>query len=90
MGSVSIGLFIKNYGDAEGTIDYFKDYLECNNMLNCMYNYGFDQHILYNHGIDVMGFGADTMYIAILADPSRIHSESLTLNYGYFSILIIG
>ena len=72
---VSIGLFIDNYGDAEGTIDYFKDYLEDNSMLKCWHNYGFDRHILYNHGIDVMGFGADTMHMARLADPSRIHSD---------------
>ena len=86
MGYVSIGLFIENYDDAEGTIYYFKDYLVDNNMLNCRHNYGFDRHILYNHGIDIMGFGADTMYMAILADPGRIHSESLTLNYSYFSV----
>ena len=64
-------LFIDNYADAEGTIDVFKDYLEDPNYLKCWHNYGFDRHIFYNHGIDVRGFGGDTMHMARLADPSR-------------------
>ena len=36
------------------------------------HNYGFDRHILYNHGINVKGFGGDTMHMARLADPSRM------------------
>lgn len=36
------------------------------------HNYGFDRHILYNHGINIKGFGGDTMHMARLADPSRM------------------
>ena len=49
------------------------------------HNYGFDRHIFYNHGIDVKGFGGDTMHMARLADASRGPKEyslsSLTTSY---------
>jgi len=54
-------LMIDNFADAEGTILAFKDYLEDPNYLKCWHNYGYDRHILYNHGIDCKGFGGDTM-----------------------------
>lgn len=50
----------------------FKDYFEDPNYLKVWHNYGFDRHILFNHGIDVQGFGGDTMHMARLADPSRM------------------
>lgn len=50
----------------------FKEYLENPEILKCWHNYGFDRHVLYNHGIDVKGFGADTMHMARLVDPSMI------------------
>ena len=40
--------------------------------MKCWHNYSFDRHILFNHGIDVKGFGGDTMHMARLADPSRM------------------
>ena len=48
----------------------FKEYFENPNILKCWHNYGFDRHILYNHGINVQGFGGDTMHMARLVDPS--------------------
>ncbi len=65
-------LFIDNYADASGVIMEFKDYLEDPKYLKCFHNYGFDRHIFYNHGIDVKGFGGDTMHMARLADPSKM------------------
>ena len=65
-------LFIDNYSDAKDIILEFKEYLENDNYLKCWHNYGFDRHILYNHGIDVRGFGGDTMHMARLVDPSRM------------------
>lgn len=50
--STHIGLFIDNYADAQGVIDEFKGYFEDGGMHKCWQNYGFDRHILYNHGID--------------------------------------
>ena len=39
------------------------------------HNYGFDRHIFYNHGINVRGFGGDTMHMARLFDSSRNPGE---------------
>lgn len=65
-------LFIDNYADAEGVIDVFKEYLEDPTYKKCFHNYGFDRHIFFNHGIDVKGFGGDTMHMARLVDPSKL------------------
>ena len=65
-------LFIDNYADAAGVINEFKEYFEDPKILKCWHNYGFDRHILFNHGIDVKGFGGDTMHMARLADPSKL------------------
>jgi DNA polymerase-1 len=35
------------------------------------HHYGFDRHVLWNEGIDVYGFGGDTMHMARLQDTSR-------------------
>ena len=42
--------------------------------------YGFDRHVLFNEGINVLGFGGDTMHMARLSDTSRMKYslESLT------------
>jgi DNA polymerase-1 len=65
-------VFIDNYADAAGIIMEFKEYFEDEQYLKCWHNYSFDRHILYNHGIDVKGFGGDTMHMARLSDPSRL------------------
>jgi DNA polymerase-1 len=61
---------IDNFADAEGTLIEFKEYFESGDYLKCWHNYGFDRHILFNHGIDCKGFGGDTMHMARLFDPS--------------------
>ena len=63
-------LLIDNFADAEGILLELKDYFEDPNYLKCWHNYGYDRHILYNHGIDCRGFGGDTMHMARLFDPS--------------------
>ena len=63
-------LLIDNFADAEGTLMEFKQYFESEDYLKCWHNYGFDRHILFNHGIDCKGFGGDTMHMARLFDPS--------------------
>lgn len=40
----------------------FKEYFEDEKYKKIWHNYGFDRHIFYNHGIDVKGFGGDTMH----------------------------
>ena len=68
-------LFIDNYVDADDVISEFKAYFEDENYLKCWHNYGYDRHILYNHGIDCKGFGGDTMQMARLHDPSKLPNE---------------
>lgn len=53
----------------------FKEYLEDPNYLKVFHNYGYDRHIFFNHGIDVKGFGGDTMHMARLVDPSRLPNQ---------------
>lgn len=59
-------VFIDNFGENAGLINHFKDYLENNSYKKVWHNYGFDRHLFYNHGIDVRGFGGDTMHMARL------------------------
>lgn len=63
-------LFIDNYADAKDLILEFKEYFENPQYLKCWHNYGFDRHVLFNHGINCKGFGGDTMHMARLLDPS--------------------
>jgi DNA polymerase I len=46
------------------------------------HNYGFDRHVLYNHDINALGFGGDTMHMARLWQAGRLKGgyslESLT------------
>ena len=65
-------LFIDNYADSSDLIMVFQEYFENEKYLKVWHNYGFDRHIFFNHGINVKGFGGDTMHMARLADPSRM------------------
>jgi len=73
-------LWIDNLDDAQGLLQEFKDWLEDSRVLKVWHNYGFDRHVLYNEGINVKGFGGDTMHMARLSDTSRMKYslESLT------------
>lgn len=64
-------VFIDNFGECKDLILEFKDYFEDNTTKKVWFNYGFDRHILYNHGIDAKGFGGDVMHMARLLDSSR-------------------
>jgi DNA polymerase-1 len=68
-------LFIDNYAECEGIVDVFKDYFEDKRFLKVWHNYSFDRHIFYNHGINVLGFGGDTLHMARLYDTSRMPNE---------------
>ena len=54
-----------------------KPFLECERCLKVWHNYGFDRHVLWNHGVDVRGFGGDTMHMARLWDAGRLAGYSL-------------
>lgn len=64
-------LWIDNLDEAFGTLEVFKPWFEDENHLKVWHNYGFDRHVMWNHGIDVRGFGGDTMHMARLEDTSR-------------------
>jgi len=44
-------------------------------MYKVWHHYGFDRHIITNHGINLRGFLADTMHVARLLNPSSHLSE---------------
>jgi DNA polymerase-1 len=64
-------LFVDNFGENAGLLDFFKPYLESKEHKKSWHNYGFDRHLFYNHNIDVKGFGGDTMHMARLFDASK-------------------
>jgi DNA polymerase-1 len=68
-------VFIDNFGMNAGLINFFKEYLEREEFLKVWHNYGFDRHVFYNHGINVRGFGGDTMHMARLYDSSKMFGE---------------
>ena len=73
-------LWIDNLDDAKGILHEFQPWLEDEKVLKVWHNYGFDRHVLFNEGINVLGFGGDTMHMARLSDTSRMKYslESLT------------
>jgi hypothetical protein len=78
-------LWIDNLDDAHGVLQSFKEWFEDERFLKLWHNFGFDRHVLWNEGMDVKGFGGDTMHMARLQDTSRIRNggggyslESLT------------
>jgi SAP domain/3'-5' exonuclease len=70
-------LFIDNLDDSCGLLQEFKDWFENEKYLKVWHNYGFDRHVMYNEGINVLGFGGDTMHMARLLDTSRKNGYSL-------------
>jgi hypothetical protein len=64
-------LWVDNLDDACGILQEFKPWLEDATKLKVWHNYGFDRHVLWNEGINCLGFGGDTMHMARLQDTSR-------------------
>lgn len=46
-------LFVDNMSSKDDLVQVFKEYFEDENYLKGWFNYGFDRHIFYNHGVDV-------------------------------------
>ena len=61
----------------EAVMRAFAPFLESEKHLKAWHNYGFDRHVLWNHGIDVRGLGGDTMHLARLWDAARKNGYSL-------------
>ena len=49
-------LWIENLDESEGVLNIFKNWFENESIKKVWHNYGFDRHVLYNHGIDCRGF----------------------------------
>jgi hypothetical protein len=64
-------LWIDNLDDAYDILQEFKDWFENERFLKVWHNYGFDRHVMWNEGINVLGVGGDTMHMARLQDSSR-------------------
>lgn len=72
-------IWIDNLDSCEGVLDEFKAYFENEAIKKVWHNYSFDRHVLFNHGINVKGFGGDTMQMARLWDSSRTMSGGYSL-----------
>lgn len=70
-GSGSV-LWIDNLDEAVGVLQEFKEWFEDERFLKVWHNYGFDRHVMFNEGIDVRGFGGDTMHMARLENTARL------------------
>ena len=68
-------LWIDNLDDAFDILQIFKPWFENEKHLKVWHNYGFDRHVMWNHGIDVKGFGGDTMHMARLENTARARSS---------------
>ncbi|POM80685.1 DNA polymerase I [Phytophthora palmivora] len=72
-------VWVDNLDSAEGTLQYFKDFLESQKYLKVWHNYSFDRHVLFNHGINVQGLGGDTMHMARLWNTARFQHGGYSL-----------
>ncbi|TMW57836.1 hypothetical protein Poli38472_014439 [Pythium oligandrum] len=72
-------VWIDNLDSAEGTLEYFREFLESKEYKKVWHNYSFDRHVLYNHGINVQGLGGDTMHMARLWNTARFQNGGYSL-----------
>ncbi|CEG44529.1 mitochondrial dna polymerase a [Plasmopara halstedii] len=72
-------IWVDNLDSAQGTLQYFKDFLESTDYLKVWHNYSFDRHVLFNHGINVQGLGGDTMHMARLWNTARFQNGGYSL-----------
>lgn len=72
-------IWVDNLDGADGTLNYFKDFLQDPTRKTIWHNFSFDRHVIYNHEIDVRGFGGDTMHMARLWNTARTHRGGYSL-----------
>ena len=75
-------LFVDFLEGDPGLMDIFKPYFE-SERLKVWHNYSFDRHVFFNGGIDVRGFGGDTMHMARLVDSGRTRYSLHALSEDY-------
>jgi DNA polymerase-1 len=72
-------LWVDTYQQSEGgdnvkgeqLLQVFKGYFENDEIKKVWHHYGFDKHVLSNHGIECKGFAADTLHMARVYDSAR-------------------
>ena len=72
-------LWIDNLDDADGVLDVFRPFFSSRKAKKVWHNYGFDRHVLYNHDVDCLGLGGDTMHMARLWDTARLKDGGYSL-----------
>ncbi|CCI46021.1 unnamed protein product [Albugo candida] len=72
-------IWVDNLDNAEGTLAYFRAFLEDINLNKVWHNYSFDRHVLFNHGINAKGLHGDTMHMARLWNTARFKRGGYSL-----------
>ncbi|OQS03587.1 DNA polymerase I [Thraustotheca clavata] len=74
-------VWVDNLDAAEGTLEYFRGFLESTKIKKIWHNYSFDRHVLMNPStkINVQGLGGDTMHMARLWNTARFQKGGYSL-----------
>ncbi|EQC28659.1 hypothetical protein SDRG_13536 [Saprolegnia diclina VS20] len=74
-------VWVDNLDAADGTLEYFRGFLESQTTKKIWHNYSFDRHVLYNKttNINVQGLGGDTMHMARLWNTARFQKGGYSL-----------
>lgn len=62
--------------EGDAVLRAFRSVLESERVRKVWHNYGFDRHVLFNHGIDARGFHGDTMHMARLQNTARLEKAT--------------
>ncbi len=57
--------------EIQGVFEELQVFFQDASIRKVWHNYGFDRHVLANHGVYAEGFAGDTMHMARLYDSSR-------------------
>ncbi|CAK4855963.1 unnamed protein product [Aphanomyces euteiches] len=74
-------VWVDNLDSADGTLEYFREFLESQTIKKVWHNYSFDRHVLYNPTtrVNVQGLGGDTMHMARLWNTARFQKGGYSL-----------
>ncbi|RHZ08193.1 hypothetical protein DYB37_008760, partial [Aphanomyces astaci] len=74
-------VWVDNLDSSDGTLEYFRGFLESKTHKKVWHNYSFDRHVLFNPStrINVQGLGGDTMHMARLWNTARFQKGGYSL-----------
>jgi hypothetical protein len=72
-------LWIENLNQSAGLLQEFKPWLEDSRYKKVWHNYGFDRHVLFNEGINCLGFGGMFLCLLYFYSPLSLTLTSLSL-----------